>query len=83
MIARSDKIKKNIMLKGPEKDQGAQATARLECCILQHSEEVAGITESAKERKNKQITELKTYCTFHPFQQLLFRNTYNFTYPFT
>ena len=54
MIARSDKIKKNIMLKGPEKDQGAQATARLECCILQHSEEVAGITESAKERKNKQ-----------------------------
>ena len=27
-------------------------------------------------RKNKKITELETHCTFHLFQQLLFRNTY-------
>ena len=26
-----------------------------------------------KIRKNKQITELFTHCTFHPLQQLLFR----------
>ena len=38
------------------------------------SEEAAGTTESTKERTSK--SELKTHRTFHPFQQLLFRNTY-------
>ena len=38
------------------------------------SEEAAGTTESTKERTSKSV--LKTHRTFHPFQQLLFRNTY-------